>query len=83
MIQELLKNSIAHSNGTKIEINVTKFEHELNLVIEDNGAGFDTSKKKLGIGLRNLEARTKALGGKLIIDSVIGRGSAFNITIPC
>ena len=83
IIQELLKNSIAHSNGTKIEINVTKFEHELNLVIEDNGAGFDTSKKKLGIGLRNLEARTKALGGKLIIDSVIGRGSAFNITIPC
>lgn len=83
MIQELLKNSISHSNGTKIEINVTKFEHELNLVIEDNGSGFDTSKKKFGIGLRNLEARTKALGGKLIIDSVIGRGSAFNITIPC
>lgn len=83
MIQELLKNSISHSNGTKIEINVTKFEHELNLVIEDNGSGFDTSKKKFGIGLRNLEARTKALGGKFIIDSVIGRGSAFNITIPC
>jgi signal transduction histidine kinase len=83
MIQELLKNSVSHSNGTKIEINVNKFDRELNLVVEDNGNGFDTSKKRLGIGLRNLETRIKALGGKLIIDSVIGRGSAFNITIPC
>jgi signal transduction histidine kinase len=83
MIQELLKNSITHSNGTKIEINLNKFEHELNLVFEDNGSGFDSTTKKTGIGLRNLETRTKALGGKLIIDSVMGRGSAFNITIPC
>ncbi len=83
IIQELIKNSISHSNGTKIEINVTKFEQALNLIVEDNGSGFDTSKKKLGIGLRNIESRTKALGGELIIDSVIGRGSAFNITIPC
>jgi signal transduction histidine kinase len=83
IIQELIKNSISHSNGTKIEINVTKFEESLNLIVEDNGSGFDTSKKKLGIGLRNIESRTKALGGKLVIDSVIGRGSAFNITIPC
>lgn len=83
MIQELLKNSITHSNGTKIEINLNKFEHELNLVFEDNGSGFDATTKKTGIGLRNIETRTKALGGKLIIDSVMGRGSAFNITIPC
>ena len=46
MIQELLKNSITHSNGTKIEINLNKFEHELNLVFEDNGAGFDSTTKK-------------------------------------
>ena len=83
IIQELLKNSITHSNGTKIEINLNKFEHELNLVFEDNGSGFDATTKKTGIGLRNIETRTKALGGKLIIDSVMGRGSAFNITIPC
>lgn len=83
MIQELLKNSVTHSNGTKIEINLNKFEHELNLVFEDNGSGFDPATKKIGIGLRNIETRTKALGGKLIIDSVMGRGTAFNITIPC
>ncbi len=83
MIQELLKNSVTHSNGTKIEINLNKFEHELNLVFEDNGSGFDPATKKIGIGLRNIETRTKALGGKLIIDSVKGRGTAFNITIPC
>ena len=83
MIQEFLKNSVTHSNGTKIEINLNKFEHELNLVFEDNGSGFDPATKKIGIGLRNIETRTKALGGKLIIDSVMGRGTAFNITIPC
>jgi signal transduction histidine kinase len=55
----------------------------LNLVFEDNGSGFDSTTRKTGIGLRNIETRTKALGGKLIIDSVMGRGSAFNITIPC
>ncbi len=83
MIQELLKNCVQHSKCTRVEINLSKYEKELNLLVEDNGSGFNSSKKTFGIGLQNIQARVKALHGVLLIDSRAGRGSAFNITLPC
>ncbi|MFO0478718.1 MAG: tetratricopeptide repeat protein [Bacteroidota bacterium] len=83
MIQELLKNSMNYAQCTNIEVIINKYNNELNVIVEDNGIGFDTSKKVTGIGLRNIQSRIKAFGGKFVIDSKIGRGSAFHITIPC
>jgi len=83
MIQELLKNSMNYAQCTNIEVIINKYNNELNVIVEDNGIGFDTSKKVTGIGLRNIQSRIKAFGGQFVIDSKIGRGSAFHITIPC
>jgi signal transduction histidine kinase len=83
MIQELLKNSLQHAQCSHVEISLSKYDNELNLSVEDNGIGFNTQKKASGMGLRNIQARVKALEGKYVIDSKSGRGSAFNITIPC
>ena len=83
MIQELLKNSLQHAQCSHVEISLSKYDNELNLLLEDNGIGFNTQKKASGMGLRNIQARVKALEGEYVIDSKSGRGSAFNITIPC
>ncbi|MBI2268771.1 MAG: sensor histidine kinase [Bacteroidetes bacterium] len=83
IIQELIKNILKHSKASKVVIDLSKYENELNLLVEDNGVGFDSSKKNTGIGLRNIQSRVEALSGVLSIDSKTGWGSTFNISIPC
>ena len=53
----------------------------MNLIVIDNGIGFDTTKleKFKGIGLKSIESRVDALGGEISIDS--GKGSGTTITV--
>ena len=54
-------------------------------MVEDNGKGFDEqakNPKNRGLGLINIESRSKALGGDFFIDSVEGKGVTATIEIP-
>ncbi|MBI2271444.1 MAG: sensor histidine kinase [Bacteroidetes bacterium] len=82
IIQELLTNITKHAAATKVEIEFSKQENDLFLLVEDNGTGFDVTEAKRGIGLRNIESRIKLHGGEVNIDSKINRGTAINIHIP-
>ena len=79
--QELLKNAISHSKCSLIEININNYKNNITLVFEDNGIGFNNNEKSFGIGLRNIQSRVNSINGSLIIDSKIGRGSAFYISV--
>ncbi len=83
-IQELLNNIIKHAQATDINIQISRFEKRLNIIVEDNGKGFDTnnSGRSTGIGLRNISQRINDLDGQFLIDSRIGRGTVITIDIP-
>lgn len=82
--QELLNNALKHSKADHIIVQLVKSNKRLVLMIEDNGTGFDMDKLKRseGIGLSNVETRTKLLGGELNIESSLGRGTVIIIEIP-
>jgi signal transduction histidine kinase len=69
LIYELINNATKHSNGDSIFVELIEQEHSINLSVEDNGQGFDQTKIKDGMGLRNIKTRTDYLGGKLEIIS--------------
>ena len=54
----------------------------LNVIIEDNGLGYNINKRKIGIGLNNITSRIKSINGTLDIDSLKGKGTTVNINIP-
>jgi signal transduction histidine kinase len=81
ILQELLKNAINHSKCTLIEIAINNYEQEMTIVFEDNGIGFDFNENKFGIGLKNIQSRINKNNGSLTIDSKLGRGSAFYISL--
>ncbi len=81
ILQEGLNNIIRHANATYIEVQLTHHGNYLNLIIEDDGVGFDISIRGKGIGLTNIKSRVELLGGKLEIDSQINRGTVINIDI--
>lgn len=84
VIQEIISNVIKHSQAGFVSIQITKHEKEVNVIVEDNGKGFDlelVKKEQRGMGLMNLESRVKQLGGQLVIDSKVGRGTTVIIDI--
>jgi signal transduction histidine kinase len=81
--QELLNNGIKHANATNIFVQLVKNGDRLNLMVEDNGSGFEMNEltDSDGIGLSNIEMRTKVLGGELNIDSSPNRGTVITIDV--
>lgn len=78
VVQELFSNIIKHSKASKLSVQISAFENEVTLIIEDNGVGFDYQKalrEGKGLGLSNLATRVQQLNGQLNIDSAIGRGT--------
>ncbi|WP_438709975.1 sensor histidine kinase [Aquimarina muelleri] len=84
MIQELITNAIKHAKATEIHISLTNHDSLLNIIVEDNGKGFDAKvlPKKEGMGLANTEKRIEHLEGTFEIDSTIGKGTNIIINIP-
>ncbi len=84
IIQELITNTIKHANATESTINITLYDQNLNIIIEDNGKGFNFNKKKLkeGIGLNSIYTRIKHLNGDFNIDSTLGKGTSIIINLP-
>lgn len=84
IVKELMNNAIRHGRATEFSVQVIREEATVQMMVEDNGIGFDSSDQKMrrGNGLQGIEKRVMALGGVLNIDSQPGRGSIFSITLP-
>lgn len=85
MVQELVANTIKHANASQLTIQLTQHEDNLNIIIEDNGKGFDPSKVNFGrkgMGLTAIEKRVEHLEGSFTIDSILGKGTSILIDIP-
>ena len=79
IVQEQLNNIIKHSGATHATIYLDGNGNELELLISDNGKGFDTSTQKSGLGLRNIIGRAEVHHGKVTIDSEPGKGSRVKV----
>jgi signal transduction histidine kinase/ligand-binding sensor domain-containing protein len=80
--QELINNILKHADAKNISLQTGLRDDKIVLIIEDDGKGFDVNLHKDGYGLKNLETRTKLLNGKMIIESIPGKGTTTLIEIP-
>ncbi len=89
MVQECTTNAIRHGRAEKIRILLTQRENgEVLLEVRDNGEGFDVKatwgglESNAGIGLTSMSERADLTGGRLSIDSKIGKGSVVRCSWP-
>ena len=85
IIQELVTNIIKHANASEAIISLTQIENTLNIIVEDNGIGFNPREVSLnadGMGLGNIEKRIEYLEGTLEVDATPGKGTNILIDIP-
>jgi len=82
ILQNLSANIVKHSNSTESNIQVIGHKDYLNIIVEDNGIGFDKEKENKGIGLELVNKRLLLFNGKMQIDSKKGSGTTIIIDIP-
>ena len=84
IVQELLNNTIKHSEASHCLIQLIEHEDALSLLIEDNGKGlnYDQPKMKNGVGLNNIKSRVEYFKGQIEFSKKVEGGTLINIEIP-
>jgi len=81
IIQELLSNSLKHSQSKKVTIHLNFFDDLLNILYQDDGIGFRAESISNGSGLLNIQSRIQTVQGNLKFESG-DFGVSYNIDIP-
>ena len=79
VIREAITNVQRHSRATSVSVKFSSDAESVQLTIIDNGRGNDVVA---GNGLKGMRERIQALGGKLRIASVRGRGTKLEASVP-
>lgn len=81
--QESLTNIEKHSSAKKVTVILQQMGNMLQLIVRDNGVGFDVNStlRKSGIGLRNMRERVEFIGGDFEIESEPGFGTEITVLL--
>jgi PAS domain S-box-containing protein len=88
VLQEGLNNIAKHSTAKVASLSLRKTDQTIELVIQDNGQGFDLSKAQApegtthGLGLESMRERTELSGGAFVIESTQGKGTMIRVSWP-
>ncbi len=84
IIQELITNIIKHAMATEATIHLTRHTESINVMVEDNGIGYDLARTRpaSGMGLYSIRKRIENLNGNLTIESLKQKGTTVIIDIP-
>ena len=82
IVQEALTNIFKYAEASEVQIQLKTTAEELNLIIEDNGKGFDPKQKCSGFGLRGIQERTTLVNGQFRLIASPGKGCRIEVKIP-
>ena len=81
VVQEALHNSAKHANARRVRVSVREVPNHVILSIEDDGIGFDPSRRR-GMGILGMHERATRLEGEFVVDSSPGRGTRLRVDLP-
>jgi signal transduction histidine kinase len=82
ILQEFFSNVIKHAKADNLFVNLDYRENELEITVEDDGVGFDTSVNRGNSGLHNMRSRANLLGATYELTSSPGKGTKLNLVYP-
>lgn len=87
VVQELVNNTIKHSQANKISLILNFEKNKLSLFYSDNGVGISFEKDKKpqktkGLGMKNLESRLNAINATFNLDTKAQQGFSLHAQVP-
>jgi signal transduction histidine kinase len=84
-IQEALNNVVKHAQATAVKISCDIGQSEIRITVKDNGIGFENERKissAKSLGLRTMSERIASIGGKVIVESALSKGTTITLHFP-
>jgi signal transduction histidine kinase len=88
IIQEAISNVKRHASEKNVWLTATRRGDGFQVVVKDDGEGFDLAKversydKRGQLGLLNMRERAEMMGGRLSIESALGKGTTITLNVP-
>jgi PAS domain S-box-containing protein len=82
IVQEQLKNILKYSQAKQVDISLQSRDDRTELIIHDDGIGFDPKQTHKGIGLSNIHDRAKFYNGTVDVQSAPGKGCTLTVNLP-
>jgi signal transduction histidine kinase len=73
--QEAITNAVSHSAPTELTISLRYQDDCVELIVKDDGQGFDSTQVQAGLGILSMQKRARDIGGILRISSTVGTGT--------
>jgi two-component system, NarL family, nitrate/nitrite sensor histidine kinase NarX len=84
IVQEALSNTARHAQASHVLVRLATGRHGLQVVIKDDGLGFDSAEglERPGcFGLAGMRERAERIGGTLQVESQVGRGTSLVLSV--
>jgi signal transduction histidine kinase len=81
IIQEGLTNAIRHAEASRIDLILSYKPKSTELILQDNGKGFNLRTPNGGFGLISIKERAKRIGAKVTISSNPNKGSKLIVKV--
>jgi signal transduction histidine kinase len=81
VVKEALANVLKHAAAGEVRISAEATDHALEIVVQDDGKGFDPARQSRGNGLGNMRRRVQAMGGNVTIRSCPGEGTTVKLRL--
>ena len=83
VLQEALQNTVKHSGGKLVHVQLREDSDALQLVIRDSGRGFDPeAESRRGLGLTSMRERIRLVNGEFTIASKPNGGTTIEARVP-
>jgi signal transduction histidine kinase len=82
LVQEALSNASKHAGADRVDVQVSAVPGAIEVVIKDNGRGFDPTERTSGFGLTGMRERVDLVRGTLRVDSAPGGGTTLQAVLP-
>ena len=82
IIQEALTNIMKHADAQSVCITISENQGGVEIMIEDDGKGYDAHNSTDGIGLRMMKERVVSLNATLSIETTINKGTLICVSVP-
>ncbi len=82
IVQEQLNNILLHSNAENAWFSLKQTDEFIELLIKDDGVGFNLSEDVNGVGLQNINTRAEMHDGVMHLESAPGKGCTLSVQFP-